>query len=94
MRLKRIQYNTIVGVLDCFYTSEETWIFNPTFLKPYRVKLDNLSQQIYYYRMDFEGLWLDIIFQYHLPSARCDRANSYFTFTVYLPLGKKLDINE
>ena len=22
------------GVLDCFYTSEEAWIFNPPFLKP------------------------------------------------------------
>ena len=34
MRVKTIQYDVVGGVLDCFYTSEEAWIFNPTFLKP------------------------------------------------------------
>ena len=28
-----IQHDAIGGVLDCFYTSEEAWIFNPTFLE-------------------------------------------------------------
>ena len=33
-RVKTIQYDAVGGVLDCFYTSEEAWIFNPPFLKP------------------------------------------------------------
>ena len=32
-RMKTIQYDALCGVFDCFYTSEEAWIFNPTFLK-------------------------------------------------------------
>ena len=34
MNVKTIQYDAVVGVLDCFYTSEEAWIFNPLFLDP------------------------------------------------------------
>ena len=34
MLVKTIQYDTVGGVLDYFYKSEEAWIFNPTFLKP------------------------------------------------------------
>ena len=33
-RVKTIQYDAVVGVLDWFYKSDEVWIFNPTFLKP------------------------------------------------------------
>ncbi len=33
-RVKTIQYDAVGGVLDCVYTSEEAWIFIPTFLKP------------------------------------------------------------
>ena len=29
-RVKTIQYDAVDGVLDCFYTSEVAWIFNPT----------------------------------------------------------------
>ena len=32
--IKTIQYDAVGGVLDCFYTSEEDWIFNPPFLNP------------------------------------------------------------
>ena len=30
---KKIQCNPIGGVLDCIYTNEKAWIFNPSFLK-------------------------------------------------------------
>ena len=29
--VKTIQDDAVGGVLDCFYTSEEAWIFNPPF---------------------------------------------------------------
>ena len=32
--VETIQYDTVGGVLDCLYTSEEAWIFNPSVLKP------------------------------------------------------------
>lgn len=32
-RVKTIQLDTVSGVLDYFYTSEEKWIFNPTFFE-------------------------------------------------------------
>ena len=33
MRVKTIQDDAVGGVLDCFYTSEKVWIFNPTFFE-------------------------------------------------------------
>ena len=33
-RVKTIQYDSVSGVLDCFYTSEEAWIFDPPLLNP------------------------------------------------------------
>jgi hypothetical protein len=32
--VKTIQYEAVDGVLYCFYTNEEAWIFNPPLLKP------------------------------------------------------------
>ena len=31
--VKTIQYDAVGGILDCFYTCEEAWIFNPLILK-------------------------------------------------------------
>ena len=33
MRVKTIQDDAVGTVFDCFYTSEEAWIFNPTFFE-------------------------------------------------------------
>ena len=41
MRVKAIQYDTVGGVLDCFYTSEEAWILNPPLLMPLHGRVIN-----------------------------------------------------
>ena len=48
MRVKTIQYDAIGGVLDCFYTSEEAWIFNPPFLKPLDTRMFNLINVLFF----------------------------------------------